>query len=57
MGIAPCEVINGYQYSPIPLGEEWRVGLLNELLDLKNGSLNLEGGADLNDLINFVATS
>ena len=64
MGIAPCEVINGYQYSPIPLGEEWRVGLLDELIDLRNGSLNLEwddnselSPDDLNDLINFVATS
>ena len=64
MGMSPCEVLNGYQYTPVPLGEEWRVGLLDELLDLRKGSMKLEWGDnsalspdDLNSLINFVATS
>ena len=66
MLMSPSEVVNGYQYSPVPLGEEWRVGLLDELIDLRNGTLEVEWDDntntkltfdDLKGLIGFVAAS
>ena len=64
MGMSPCEVVNGYQYSPVPESEEWRVGLLDELIDLRKGALKVEWDDgtrltfnDLQGLIGFVAAS
>ena len=46
-------------YKKIPESEEWRVSLLNELIEVKLGECLVEGFSEteINDLIQFVCNS
>ena len=39
---SPSLVVSTVQYAPIPPGEEWRFGFLNELLQLRKHNLEIE---------------
>ena len=47
------------KYHPIEKEEEWKVGLLNDLVDIRDGRQHLEGFSDdeMCSLINFICTS
>ena len=46
-------------YAPVPEGEEWRVGLVKEITDVKFGRMSVEGFSteELNDLLRIVCIS
>ena len=50
---------NDITYAPIPEEEEWRVGLVKEITDVKFGRMSVEGFSteELNDLLRFVCIS
>ena len=61
---SPDSVVSSMLYYPTPVGEEWRVGFLKELLQLRKNTLELDWGDSIplsynkiRDLISFVATS
>ena len=43
-------------FSPIPENEEWRIGMLKELLDIRTNDLVLENFSkvEIDDMINYV---
>ena len=64
LGVSPCSVVSSILYHPTPPGEEWRVGFLKELLELRKNSLELDwedniilSNDEIEDLIRLVATS
>ena len=64
LGMAPFAIANLIEFSPTPLGEEWRSGFLLELLELRKHNLELCWQDDvelsldeLDDMIRFVATT
>ena len=50
---------NDITYAPIPEEEEWRVGLVKEITDVKFGRMSVEGFSteELNDLLRIVCIS
>ena len=62
--ISPSSVVSSLLYYPTPPGEEWRVGFLKELLELRKHTLELDWEQDivlssyeLEELIEFVSSS
>ena len=54
----PKYVANTLKYCPVPVEEEWRLGLLNELLLLRKGQLECELSLEeISDLIEIVTTT
>ena len=64
LDVSPSSVVSSMLYFPTPPGEEWRVGFLKELLELRKHTLELDWEQDivlssdeLEDLIEFVSSS
>ena len=64
LDVSPSYVVSSMLYYPTPPGEEWRVGFLEELLELRKHTLELDWEQDivlssdeLEDLIEFVSSS
>ena len=62
--VSPSSVASSMIYYPTPVGEEWRVGFLKEIFDLRKNNLELDWEDDINltydeitDLIRTVASS
>ena len=57
----PRFISSKVRYAPVPEEDLWKVGLLKELIQLRNNEMTLEDSQftkdELQDLINFVATS
>ena len=47
------------KYAPVPVHDEWKIGLLKELIDAKHGDKTIENLSqqEMDDIINFVSTS
>ena len=47
------------KYREVPLNEEWRLPILNEMLFARDHHIEVEGLSrrDINDIINFVCTA
>lgn len=46
-------------YKPIPIGEEWRIDVVNELVGVRSQDAELPGftSEDIKEMLNFVCTS
>ena len=51
--------VNHIKYHPVGTDEQWRVGVLNELIDYKEGRFEVEGFDDdeVDQIINYNCTS
>ena len=47
------------KYQPIPDGEEWRIGVVRDIIDIKNGMAQLEdfNTIELDDMLHHVCTT
>ena len=47
------------EYHKIPAEEEWRIGVVRDIIDVRNGEANLEGFSikDLENMLDFVCTN
>ena len=64
LSVSPQVVADAIVYSEVPMGEEWRIEMLKELLLLKSKEFELDFGelspltsSEVDDLIDFVASS
>ena len=50
--------IKQLRYHPIPDEEEWRIGIVRDIIDIRNGNAKLENfnAAELNDMLDFACT-
>ena len=50
--------IKQLKYHPIPDEEEWRIGIVRDIIDIRNGNAKLENfnAAELNDMLDFACT-
>ena len=50
--------IKQLKYHPIPDEEEWRIGIVRDIIDIRNGTAKLENfnAAELNDMLDLACT-
>ena len=46
-------------FHPVPINEEWRIGLVKEIIDIRNQVFHLEGftADEVNHILDFVCTT
>ena len=51
--------MNTLVFSPVPKNEEWRIGFLKELLDIRSNDIVLDSFSkdEIDDMIQFVCTT
>ena len=51
--------IDGIKYAPVPNDAEWRIDILNELIDVKygNSSIGILNKEEIDDIIELVCSS
>ena len=56
--VCPKDIMN-VKYAPVPVHDEWKIGLLKELIDAKHGGKIIENLSqqEMDDIISFVSTS
>lgn len=62
MKTSPKTVSSAMKYFPTPQIDQWKIPFLNELLDIRNGKLQINEGEDtftpeeIQDLIHMITT-
>ena len=51
--------ISDLVYSEVPKTEKWRIGLVNELMNIRHGTIEVPGFSsdDISDILDYVCTS
>ena len=53
------EDITRTAFEAVPTGEEWRIGMINELIDIEDGVINITGleTKELEEMLVFLCTT